>query len=77
MTVFVVPRKRGPSKHRAGGVYWMPAFAGMTVRGVSRAAIIAIAYFRMVPKLKPFTRCFWISMPRITTGMVIMVPIAA
>ena len=34
-------------------------------------------YLRMVPKLKPVTRCFWIKMPRITTGMVMTVPIAA
>src|SRR5258707_2529053 len=24
------PRRRGPSNHRAIGVYWMPAFVGMT-----------------------------------------------
>src|SRR5262249_14440083 len=34
-------------------------------------------HLRMVPKLKPLTRCFWIRMPSNTTGMVIMVPIAA
>src|SRR5262249_7311536 len=34
-------------------------------------------HLRMVPKLKPLTRCFWIRMPSTTTGMVIMVPIAA
>ena len=32
---------------------------------------------RIMPKLKPFTRCFWMRMPMITTGMVITVPIAA
>ena len=34
-------------------------------------------YLRMVPKLKPVTRCFWIRTPRMTTGMVMTVPIAA
>ena len=32
---------------------------------------------RIMPKLKPFTRCFWIRIPMITTGTVITVPIAA
>src|ERR1700733_8295208 len=32
MTQFLLssPRKRGPSERRPTGVYWMPAFAGMT-----------------------------------------------
>ncbi len=34
-------------------------------------------YLRMVPKLNPVTRCFWIRTPRMTTGMVMTVPIAA
>lgn len=36
-----------------------------------------LRYLRMVPKLKPVMRCFWIATPRMTTGMVITVPIAA
>src|SRR5262249_7935341 len=34
-------------------------------------------YLRIVPKLKPLTRCFWISRPNTTTGMVTTVPMAA
>ena len=35
------------------------------------------AHRRIIPKLKPFTRCFWIRKPKITTGMVTTVPMAA
>ena len=34
-------------------------------------------YLRMVPKLNPVMRCFWMRTPRMTTGMVMTVPIAA
>jgi hypothetical protein len=35
------------------------------------------AHRRIIPKLNPFTRCFWIRKPKITTGMVTTVPMAA
>ena len=41
------------------------------------ARICPRGYFRMVPKLNPVMRCFWIRTPRMTTGMVMTVPIAA
>ena len=36
-----------------------------------------LPHFRIIPKLKPLMRCFWISTPRTTTGIVITVPMAA
>ena len=48
-----------------------------TIPATGRSFLVRRGQRRIMPKLKPFTRCFWMKMPRMTTGTVITVPIAA
>ncbi len=45
--------------------------------GRKSAAAIVHPHRRIMPKLKPLTRCFWMRNPKITTGSVTTVPMAA
>ena len=92
LSVVVLPQPEGPTMIRNSPSWTsrlMPLTAVKSPNRLTRsfrmiratdvlpAIVVRRLQRRTMPKLKPFTRCFWMRIPRITTGIVITVPIAA